>query len=518
MVPVFVQRLPGLALALVMVPAAAGAATDFGYDTVVAKARNLAEQPFEAPAQVPQFLRDLTLSQYQEVRFRPEASLWRDTQSRFEVRMVPTGTYYNHAVALNEVDAEGVRPIDFDKGVFSYPSEAFAKRIPADLGYAGFRLGYPQGDDDRHLPLLTFAGASYFRGIGLGQTFGASARGIAIDTGLRSGEEYPAFTEYWIERPAAGADTMEVYGLLDGPSVTGAYRFRIRPGDSTRVEVTATLFFRRDIELLGLAPLTSMFYYGENTPRPLGEWRPQVHDSDGLLIHDGVSGEWLWRPLINPRSLRISYLHTEDVRGFGLMQRDAEFSRFEDPDARYDQRPSVWVDVQGDWGKGQVVLVEIPTDSGANDNIAAFWHPQADTLAGRQSTREYTVSFGPVTVAGEPFGTARQTFVGRGDRLNGGELAGAYRVIVDFSGSRLSQLEAGAPVVSKVNGFAGTEVLEHFVEPIAARDSWRLSMLVRPQAGATMVLRAYLSLEDQPLTETWTYELPAETGVRRGGR
>ncbi|WP_111495961.1 glucan biosynthesis protein G [Marinobacter bohaiensis] len=486
----------------------------FGLEDVVDMAKARAATPYEAPAQAPQFLRDLNFSDYQAIRFKPDASLWRQGASRFQVNLFTPGSYYTHAVKLHEVDKEGVKPIEFDKSNFNYPNDAFAKRVPADLGYAGFKLTFPMHQETEQNPFLVFGGASYLQGLGRGERFGASARGIAIDTGLPSGEEVPSFVEFWLERPAGGSDTMRVYALLDGPSVTGAYRFDVHPGDSTRVDVKAQLFFRSDVELLGLAPLTSMFYYGENTVRPVGEWRPQVHDSDGLLIHDGASGEWLWRPLINPRKLRMSYLYAGDIKGFGLMQRNTDFKQFEDMEARYDLRPSAWVTTRGDWGEGQVVLVEIPTRSEVNDNIVAFWRPGKPIKAGQERTLEYTMRFGDQEIAREPTASALQTFVGEGDRIGGGSVEGAYRIIVDFTGGELAKLKSDAPVVSQVSGGDGVEVIEHFVEYNEPLDAWRLSMLVKPNPEADMALRGFLSMDGKPLTETWTYELPPGADLR----
>ncbi|ROT99613.1 glucan biosynthesis protein G [Marinobacter sp. R17] len=493
---------------------AANVASAFGLEDVEQMAKARAGKPYEAPASAPQFLRDLSYSDYQAVRFKPEAGLWREGRSRFQVRMFPPGSYYSHAVTLHEVDSEGVEPINFDKANFTYPNDAFAKRVPADLGYAGFRLTFPMHKETDQEQFMVFGGASYFRGLGRDNRFGLSARGIAINTGLPSGEEVPSFVEFWLERPAGGSDTMRVYALLDGPSLTGAYRFDIHPGASTQVDVTARLFFRDKVELLGLAPLTSMFYYGKNTVRPVGEWRPQVHDSDGLLIHDGGTGEWLWRPLLNPRKLRMSYLQAEDLKGFGLMQRDTQFDQFEDLEARYDKRPSAWVETKGDWGKGHVVLVEIPTRSEVNDNIVTFWQPDGQVKAGDERTLQYTLSFGAPSIAKQPTAHATQTFVGEGNRIGGGNVEGAYRLIVDFKGGELDGLKPDAPVVSQVSGGDHVKVVEHFVEYNEPTDAWRLSMLVRPDPDADMTLRGFLSLEGKPLTETWTYQLPVGSDLR----
>lgn len=489
----------------------------FEFGQVVEKARALANGKYEPPPQVPGFLTDLDYQSYQAIRFNPEASLWREGRSRFQVMMVPPGNYYNHTVQLNEVNASGVQPIEFDKSAFSFPNNDLAKRVPANLGYAGFKLTYPMGEGTEQNQFLVFAGASYFRGVGAGNRFGLSARGIAVDTGLPSGEEVPSFVEFWLERPGGGSDRMRVYGLLNGPSVAGAYRFDIHPGPTTRVDVTAELFYRNAVEQPGLAPLTSMFYYGDNTARPVGEWRPQVHDSDGLLIHDQGSGEWLWRPLVNPSRLSLSYLQVKRLGGFGLIQRDTAFHQFEDAEARYDLRPSAWVSPRQGWSDGEVVLVEIPTDSEVNDNIVAFWKPGEGVKKGDHRKFAYTLSFGGRDVVGQDIGRVVKTFVGDGNRPGGGDVENAYRIIVDFAGGPLDKLKPDAAVVSTVSEGGGSkdvEIIEHFVEYVEADNNWRLSMLVRPGSGPNPVFRGQLLLDDKPLTEVWTYSLSeaARTG------
>ncbi|MGM0569504.1 glucan biosynthesis protein [Marinobacter sp.] len=486
----------------------------FGFDDVAGKARQLAAEAWQAPPQIPDFLKEIEYSRYQEIRFRDDQNLWRESDSRFQVMLTPAGKYFTHPVALNEIRNGEVEPVQFARDLFTYPSEEFAKRIPADLGFAGFRLTYPLQGPDINNQFLAFAGGSYFRGVGRDDGFGLSARGIAIDTGKPGGEEFPSFIEFWLQEPAAGDEEVVVYGLLDGPSLTGAYEFTVSPGDVLEMEVRARLFFREQVDLPGYAPLTSMFYYGENTLRPTGEWRPQIHDSDGLLVTDGDSGEWLWRPLINPASLKISYLRANNPRGFGLIQRDRDFRDFQDLEARYERRPSAWVEPRGDWGAGNVVLVEIPTRSEVNDNIVAFWSPEESPEAGSSVDLDYKLKFGPAGLSGHPFGYAVNTFLGDGNRIGGGDREGAYRVLVDFEGGPLDDVDSGADVVSQVSANEDTEVLEHFVEYSEPQQQWRLSILARPSGGETMALRGFLSLEGEPLTETWTYELPPGLDIR----
>lgn len=504
--------LPALALLGALIPSVAMAA--FGFEDVAEKAQKLASAPYEAPAEIPKFMQTMSYDAYQNIRFDPEKSLWRENGSRFQVMMVPPGLFYRHAVKLNVIDSEGTHDIPFRKSDFTFADPEVAKRVPANLGFAGFKLTYPLKGKQEQNQFMVFAGASYFRGVGRDNSFGISARGLAIDTGLSGGEEFPSFTEFWLERPSPDAHAMTFYGLLEGESVTGAYEFAVYPGEVTRLQVRARLFPRSSVELLGVAPLTSMFYYGENTGRPRGEWRAQVHDSDGLQIHNGGSGEWLWRPLLNPRELQMDYLMTDNVRGFGLLQRDRNFDDYHDLQARYELRPSAWVKTEGDWGPGQVVLVQLPTENETNDNIVAFWRPQEKVVAGQKLEYAYEVQFGAEGLGGNPMGHVVNTYVGDGSIIGGGAEKGAYRILVDFNGGVLDKQRPRAPVLSNVTAMEGGEVLEHFVEYNEALKGWRLSMLVRPATRKSLSLRAFLSLGDETLTETWTYRLPANNDIR----
>ncbi|SHK45478.1 glucans biosynthesis protein [Marinobacter antarcticus] len=514
------SRLPAFFSSLIILITLSGYAQAFGFKEVTDKAKTLANEKYQKPARAPDFLRNLSYTDYQSIRFNPEQSLWRSGGSRFQVMMIPQGSFYSNAVQLNVIDSEGVHPIGFDKTRFDYPDPELAKRIPADLGYAGFKLTYPLSGKGEQNQFLVFGGASYFRGVGANQNFGLSGRGIAVDTGLPSGEEFPAFTEFWMEHPKAGSDVMVVYGLLDGKSLTGAYRFEIHPGKNTQMDVTAQLFFRNDIEQLGQAPLTSMFFYGDNTLRPRGEWRPQVHDSDGLLINDGKTGEWLWRPLVNPADLQLSYHHVQSLNGFGLIQRARKFDDFQDNEARYDRRPSMWIKPLGNteegWGEGQVVLVEIPSRSETNDNIVAFFKPGQPVKAGENRNLKYSVMFGEPEITGHPDGRAVRTFVGSANAREGS--SEALRLIVDFRGGELAGLRPDATVVSQVSGGDGVEVIEHFVEYIEASDVWRLSILAKPPAGQPLTLRGFLNKDNKPVTETWTYLLGPSTDLRANSR
>lgn len=513
----FSARWMFILLALAFAPGpGVGAPAGFSLEQVVDQAKDLAEKPYVRPRQVPELMRRLSYDEFRGIRFDPERNLWRGSGSRFEVMLMVPGLFFTHPVKINIIDSTGVRPLPFKKELFQSDNAELFKKIPADLGYAGFKLAYPINKPDLHDQFLAFAGASYFRATGKGDNFGLSARGAALDTGLMSGEEFPDFIEYWLERPAAGSNTMRFYALLDSKRLTGAYEFRVRPGQPTAIDVRAVLFTRDRIELVGVAPLTSMFFYGENTGRPTGHWRPEVHDSDGLLVHNGT-GEWLWNPLMNPRALHIQAFSVADVKGFGLMQRDQQFDSYQDPEARYDRRPSAWITPKGAWGPGRIMLVNIPTPDETNDNIVAFWAPPNTVETGKEMRFDYRIDFGDAPIAdaaeGGAIGRTVATFIGRGDIIGGGNEAGAYRILVDFKGGELDKLGADAPIGMDVSAQEGGKVLEHFLTYVETSKVWRLSILARPAADRPLAVRARLRMEQEPLTETWTYTLPQDNDI-----
>ncbi len=496
-----------------LAPVPLHAAAGFSFDNVVQKARELSQKPYQAPQPVPKFMKEISYEAYQGIRFNPESSLWKDTKSNFQVMFMVPGLYYTHPVTLNVIDANGPKPLPFKKNDFIFADPEVEKRVPADLGFSGFKLTFPLNNKNEQNQFLVFAGASYFRGVGKDNVFGISGRGLAINTGLPSGEEFPSFTEFWLVRPSPDAKEMVVYGLLDSKSITGAYQFTIFPGSPTRLNVKTQLFPRKNIELLGLAPLTSMFFYGENTPRPTGEWRREVHDSDGLQIHNGISGEWLWRPLLNPATLEMDFFSTDNIQGFGLLQRDDSLGNYEDLGAHYEKRPSAWVKPQGDWGKGNVVLVQLPTPLETNDNIVAFWTPKAPVTPDTPLNFAYDVSFGKDDMPENSMGTVVQTFIGDGNLIGGGKVPNAYRIIIDFNGGPLSKLASDAPISSQVTSLDDGEILEHFVEYSEQLKGWRLSILAKPAEKKPLHLRAFLKTDTTTLTETWTYRLPANNNI-----
>jgi glucans biosynthesis protein len=488
------------ALGLALVAAAPGVAAEpFGLDDVAEKARGVASQPFRDPrGEVPGWLLEIGYDQWRDIRFRTDRALWRDLQLPFEAQFFHPGLYYDRVVRVNEIDAKGVRAVPFSPDLFDYGRNEFASRVPQNLGFAGFRLHYPLKRGEYKDELIVFLGASYFRALGRDHVYGLSARALAVDTALPTGEEFPFFREFWLERPRRGARAMTLYALMDSPSLTGAYRFTVRPGVQTAIDVDSRVFFRRAPAKLGFGPLTSMFFFGEGDSHG-ADYRPEVHDSDGLLIADR-SGEWLWRPLQNPRRLRVSAFQSPNPIGFGLLQRDRDFDHYQDLETHQEQRPSAWVAPKGEWGPGHVELVEIPTDSERHDNIVAYWVPARPEGSTEPARFAYELRFYSDDRTLPPGGRAVATRRDRGTHDN------AWRYVVDFEGDGLAAISEEVVlqgVVSSRSPDGDAEIIEQQVQKNPVTGGWRLVFQVRPRGGAPVDLRAFLRRGEQTLTETW---------------
>jgi glucans biosynthesis protein len=475
----------------------------FSFNVVEKLAQDRASKPYRARStKLPDPVAKLTYEQYRDIRFQRTSALWYN-HALFEVQFFHRGFNFDRRVNISEVSGGVARPVLYNPAMFDFGPRVPKMELPVDLGFAGFRVHYPLNTPAYKDELIVFLGASYFRVLGRNQVYGMSARGLAIDTGSASGEEFPYFTDFWLLKPEPTARTMTVYALLDSPGIAGAYQFEIRPGTTTQVQVAAELYPRRQIAKLGIAPLTSMFLYGENSgaAHRLDDFRPEVHDSDGLMTERGT-GEWMWRPLVNPKDLRVNRFMDEHPRGFALVQRDRDFNHYQDNDARFERRPSYRVEPLGDWGKGGVELVEIPSDEEIHDNIVGYWVPDAPVQPEKPMTFSYLLSAYTGTTQWPPGGKVIATHFSR--IVNGTTVVqGVRRVIVDFAGGDLDSLGGTQPVQAEASSIGG-DIDEIKIERLAANGVWRVSM--RMKTGDKPVdLRCYLTLYGEALTETWTY-------------
>ncbi|MDT8878778.1 glucan biosynthesis protein [Halomonas saccharevitans] len=474
---------------------------------VTERARRLAASTFEeADGHRPEALREIDYDAYRSIRFRPEAARWRD-EGLFSVQLFHPGFLFERPVRLNLVEDGARRPVPFRSSWFRYDGAA-ASLAEADLSgasYAGFRLHYPLNREEYHDEFMVFQGASYFRLVGRDQGYGLSARGLAVDTATPQGEEFPAFREFWLFKPEPTATHLDLIALLDSPSLAGAYHFRVRPGEHVEVEVEARLFARRDVQKLGIAPLTSMFMHGDVSPFPADDFRPRVHDSEGLLMRTHA-GQWIWRPLNNPLELRITRQQDVNPAGFGLAQRDRDFDHYLDMESRYERRPSHWVAPLDDWGPGSVELVEIPSDSETNDNIVAYWVPEAPLAANASRTYRYRLSTFDARRPEQTLAGAVRTRQGWGAVPGQSDPPprSLRQFMVDFRGGELSSLDASHPVEASLEVSSG-EARQVRVQRLPDGETWRASFRLQPEGTTPADMRLALTLRDRPMSETWNY-------------
>jgi glucans biosynthesis protein len=472
--------------------------TGFTFEEVRLRAQELASTPYiDRQKPLPDWLDKLTYDEYRDIRFAPVQSYWNRARLPFKLQFFHPGFVFKRTIQLNEVSAGVVKPIDFEKKFFDYGHNKVGL-LPTTIGFAGFRfhgnLNTP-GDE-----LGVFQGASYFRFLCRKAVYGISARGLALDTGEPTGEEFPNFEEFWIVRPVAGAKSIACYALLDGPSATGAYRFEIVPGDETQMRVRAVVYLRKNPKVVGIAPLTSMFWHGKNSNEQTNDYRPEVHDSDGLLVHTGL-GEWLWRPLDNPHAIKAMSFMDFNPIGFGLMQRERRFSAYEDLEANYHARPNVWVEPVGDWGKGSVRLIELPTADETSDNIVAFWVPETLPEQGLPIDLQYVLHWN----LDQNEQTLAHVFSTRHGRSRTFE-TDLERFIIDFEGANFKKTESDAPIQPVVWAGEGATLVHSSVERNPLNDSWRVNFALRPDGtGHPVELRCMLRRPSGILTETWSY-------------
>ena len=460
-----------------------GTGTPFSWDMLQRRAAALAARPYRAPAKVAAAAA-VDYDRIGSIRYRADRTL------AGGIRLFPLGRYAPMPVAINIVERGVARAITFTPDLF----ETDAGHAPA-LGISGFRAMAPGGNSD----WLAFMGASYFRSAGSQDQYGLSARGLAVDTGIPGKEEFPDFTEFWIER--TGNQSYLIHALLDGPSVTGAFRFRSSHDVGVVQDVSVVLNIRRDIARLGIAPATSMFWYGEGNRRDGIDWRPEIHDNDGLALHTGA-GERIWRPLVNPPRETLDSFADQNPKGFGLIQRDRAFDHYQDDGAFYDRRPNLWVEPQGDWGKGQVMLYAFPTRTETVDNIVAFWTPAVAPKAGQRLAFDYRLHWGSQDRTLAPIAHAVDTWRGVAGRPGADPIPGATKLVVDFEGTGLAGLDRSSGVAAQIDVSQGKLLASAAYPVVGQKNRWRVMADVAPAAPGPANVRLFLKRGAVALSET----------------
>ncbi len=467
------------------------------YETVQQEARGLAREPYRKPeAYLPEDIRNLDYDQYQHIQFRPDKALWLAEQLPFQAQFFHRGYLFTDPVMINEFTETHVQEIPYVEDFFRFGDLQLDELPRRGSGYAGWkllsRINAPKYFDE----VIVFLGASYFRSLGKDQVYGISARGLQIPFGPDEAEEFPAFTRFWLRKPDPASDSFLCYALLDSPSVSGAYRFRVTPGAPTRIEVEATLYPRRELPSIGLGGLTSMFYYGENTFPKANDFRPEVHDSDGLLLEYGP-GDRRWRPLDVAAQERLSYFNGTGLTAFGLHQRDRDFDHYLDGESQYHRRPSVRVILDTGFDSGHVILREIPPDKDFFDNVVAGYFPNVPLVPGQAYRFKYRMEWGNFS---PPEGMAVIRATRHGKDIHKEDIEIFH---IEY---QLPEGIAPAGLELKASASANARLERQWVDPASGQPLVRVYLQVAPVSSGPVELSAQLLVDGAPVSEQWLYQ------------
>ena len=479
---------------------APGEATPFDWSTLNERAKALASAPFnEALYQVPPGIADLNYDQYRFIHFNPDKAIWSHDPSNFRLQLFHGGYIYKEPVDLFILEGGMARPLPYSRDYYEFgPAEKRVSVSDSAGFYSGFRVHAPVYDPNDYSEFMVFQGASYFRGKAKGQTYGLSARGLAIDTAIDGRtEEFPVFRAFWIEKPKAGEKTITVYALLDSKSVSGAYRFASTLGDDTVMDIECQIYPRTPITHAGIAPFSSMFFFGPADQNRPDDFRPRVHDSDGISIHTG-SGDWIWRPLVTAKHILYSVFFDENPKGFGLIQRERGFEKYQDIGAAYQDRPSAWIEPLSGWGEGSVDLIELPTDTEYSDNIVAFWRPKEPLQPGQSYDYRYKLTW--LYQAPVPQGLAQVSQTGAGVGL----APGSRFILIDFAGGEVAAEADGELWDYDVHASAGY-IKGYSVSPHPFIDGKRIGIEYYPDGNKVADLSFQIRRMGQPISEKWVY-------------
>jgi glucans biosynthesis protein len=486
----------------------------FSYESLKARARDMARSAYVGPARpAPDVVQKINYEEWGKIKFRTDHALFADGPGRFPVEFFHLGLFFQKAVDLHVVENGQARKIIYEQSYFDMPADSVARRLPQGAGFAGFRIQESRDGalDWRKNDWVAFLGAAYFRSIGELRQYGLSSRGIALDIAVPDHpEEFPDFTNFYIES-SEGTDNVVIYAMMEGPSIVGAYRFDMVRGKGVVMDIEASLFMRGAISRFGIAPLTSMYWFSETKKETAVDWRPEVHDSDGLAMWSG-SGERLWRPLNNPPRIMVSAFSDNNPRGFGLLQRDRVFDHYLDG-VYYDRRPSLWVEPlpgpQGEgWGKGAIQLCEIPTNDEIHDNVVAMWVPEKPIAANAEVNLRYRLHW----LADEPYpsklGRCVATRLGNGGQAGLPRPKGVRKFMVEFLGGPLADLAFGVVPEAAINTSRGAFTPYRLVEavPDGVPGHWRVQFDLAVDGADPVELRCYLRANGETLTETWMFQ------------
>ena len=481
----------------------------FSFDVLIERARKSGSAAYvPQPRPSPEVLEKIDYDAHGKIRFKTDIAVWGRAPDlrKYPVTFFHLGRYFQKPVRMHVLDNGKAREIIYREDYFDMPADSPAKALPKGAGFAGFRFQEASDGslDWKKNDWVAFLGASYFRAIGELYQYGLSARGLMIDAGIGTPEEFPDFTHIWLEQPKSG-DGIRVYAMLDSPSVAGAYRFDMKRGKTVTMDVEKRLFIRKAVTRFGVAPLTSMYWFSETVKATAADWRPEVHDSDGLALWTGA-GERIWRPLNNPPSTIASSFGDANPKGFGLLQRDRAFDHYQDG-VYYEKRPSLWVEPIGDWGKGAVQLLEIPTDDEIHDNVVVAWLPETPVKAGDALAYKYRLHWAGDEPSPTPLARIVATRLGNGGQPGQPRPKGVRKFMVEFKGPPLESLPSGVRPEAVLTASRGSfSYIFTEAVPNDVPGHWRAQFDFASSGSDPVEMRLFLRVDGKPLSETWLYQ------------
>jgi periplasmic glucans biosynthesis protein len=180
------------------------------------------------------------------------------------------------------------------------------------------------------------------------------------------------------------------------------------------------------------------------------------------------------------------------------VQRERNFLDYQDLEAVYEKRPSLWMEPIGDWGEGAVVLVEIPSDREVNDNIVGFWRPKDKFAAKSEHFLAYRLHWCWEPVEDPALARITQTRSGLSFDMKNRQF------IVDFAGGTLKGRTTAEPPEIDVSADKG-QIHDATLQAIPGGQAWRLSFQVTTGDEKVIELHARLLDGGRRITETWAY-------------
>ncbi|TGL17685.1 glucan biosynthesis protein D [Leptospira yanagawae] len=444
----------------------------------------------------------ISFEDYRQIEYKPDVAIWKNLALPYQLHFFHPGHIYSNGIKIYEVIEEKPVEIPYDSSRFHFGNLPLTDdffELSKKLQYTGFRVHYPINQKEALEEFLVFQGSSYFRALSKDQVYGLSGRGLAINTGPEGKEEFPIFESFYIKRPEKNDSSILIYAIMNSESVAGAYEFFVTPGEITTIDIRAKIYLRKKIKRLGLSPITSMFLYGESNIPILGNIHPEIHDSDGLLTYLGEDN-WEWRPLINPKKTKLTSIELNHPKGFGLIQRDRKFKSYQDEKLLYHRRPSVWVEPKGDWGEGELYLLEFTTNLDSDDNITIFWEPNIPPNLKEGYEFQYRLSYIEKSPETHQLGKTSSYYKGTDPLFPKEKMLTLY-----FTGDVLKALDPKTELKAIIkNDMIPADQIRYQIEKIRELDQWRLQIWHSSPIEVSN-WKVHLEKENQKITETWIY-------------